>query len=141
MNIQAHLVSRFRAAMAQLGHPDAAVPVSKSTRPEFGEYQFNGAMGLAKAMKSNPRAIAQQILDTVVINDIAARCEIAGPGFINIFLSPEWLAKQANDALQDARLGIEQQAQQTIKKCTLVTCVQPSLVMPLCACLSLWDTP
>ncbi len=114
MNIQALLVSRFSAALAQLDAAGAAVPVSKSTRPEFGEYQFNGAMGLAKIKRCPPREVAQQILDVVELDDIAARCEIAGPGFINIHLAPAWLAQQAQITLADERLAIPKQPQQHI---------------------------
>jgi arginyl-tRNA synthetase len=114
MNIQAILVSRFKAALASLGAADAPVPVSKSTRPEFGEYQFNGAMGLAKIKRCPPREVAQQILDAVELDDIADKCEIAGPGFINIHLSADWLAQQANSTLHDPRIGITAQPEQTI---------------------------
>jgi arginyl-tRNA synthetase len=114
MNIQAILVSRFKAALALLDASDAPVPVSKSTRPEFGEYQFNGAMGLAKIKRCPPREVAQQILDVVELDDIADKCDIAGPGFINIHLSPDWLAQQANTTLHDARIGIAAQPEQTI---------------------------
>ena len=114
MNIQAILVERFSTALAKLDAADAAVPVSKSTRPEFGEYQFNGAMGLAKRLRCSPRDVAQQILDVVELDDIAEQCEIAGPGFINIHLSSQWLAQQASRVLADERLGIEAQPQQNI---------------------------
>lgn len=114
MNIQAILVSRFAAALASLDAADAPVPVSKSTRPEFGEYQFNGAMGLAKIKRCPPREVAQQILDAVELDDIADKCEIAGPGFINIHLSAQWLSEQANNTLHDSRLGIPTQSEQTI---------------------------
>lgn len=114
MNIQAILVERFTAALAKLDAADAPVPVSKSTRPEFGEYQFNGAMGLAKRLRCSPRDVAQQILDVVELDDIAQQCDIAGPGFINIHLSNAWLAQQANQVLADERLGIDTQPQQHI---------------------------
>lgn len=114
MNIQKILVDRFTDALVALGHPDAPVPVGKSTRPEFGEYQFNGAMALAKKMQQKPRDIAQLILDKVELSDIASSLEIAGPGFINIHLSNDWLAAQATSALADPRLCIAPQPQQTI---------------------------
>ena len=107
-------MTRFSTALAKLDAADAAVPVSKSTRPEFGEYQFNGAMGLAKRLRCSPRDVAQQILDVVDLDGIAEQCEIAGPGFINIHLSSQWLAQQASRVLADERLGIEAQPQQNI---------------------------
>ena len=54
MNIQALLVERFKQALTELSWADAPVPVAKGNRPGFGDYQFNGAMALAKKLKQNP---------------------------------------------------------------------------------------
>ena len=97
-----------------MGISDAPVPVARSGRPEFGEYQFNGAMALAKTLKQKPRDIAQQILEQVKLDDVASKLEIAGPGFINIHLRDDWLAEQCNVALDDARVGIPAQQPQTV---------------------------
>lgn len=97
-----------------MGISDAPVPVARSGRPEFGEYQFNGAMALAKTLKQKPRDIAQQILEQVKLDDVASKLEIAGPGFINIHLRDDWLADQCNAALDDARVGIPAQQAQTV---------------------------
>ena len=114
MNIQHLLIARFQAALASLDAADAPVPVSKSTRPGCGEYQFNGAMGLGKTLKKPPRDIAQMIVDAVELDDVAAQLEIAGPGFINIHLAPSWLAEQSQISLADPRLNIPAQAAQNI---------------------------
>lgn len=97
-----------------MGISDAPVPVARSGRPEFGEYQFNGVMALAKTLKQKPRDIAQQILEQVKLDDVASKLEIAGPGFINIHLRDDWLAEQCNAALDDARVGIPAQQPQTV---------------------------
>ena len=114
MNIHALLVSRFTEALDKLGVEDAPVPVTRSARPEFGEYQFNGAMALAKKMKQKPRDIAEKILDAVTLTDVADKLEIAGPGFINIHLKDAWLANQCELALHDPRLGIAKAPQQNV---------------------------
>ena len=114
MNLHTELSTRFKQALAQLGHPNAKVPLSKSTRPEFGEYQFNGAMGLAKTLNRKPRDIAQDILDAVDLSDLVERTEIAGPGFINIYLSNDFLSHWLNKALLDERLDVTRQDQQTV---------------------------
>ena len=114
MNIHALLITRFSQALADMGVADAPVPVARSGRPEFGEYQFNGAMALAKQLKQKPRDIAQQVLEHVKLDDVATKLEIAGPGFINIHLSDDWLAKSCNEALHDTRLGVREQAPQTV---------------------------
>ena len=66
-------------------HPPLVAPSKKSG---FGDYQANGAMGAAKAMKANPRELAGEIVRHLELDGIAERVEIAGPGFINIHLSP-----------------------------------------------------
>jgi arginyl-tRNA synthetase len=106
MQIQQILVSRFEQALKKLGFEDAPVPVAKANRPGFGEYQFNGAMALAKKAKQNPREIAQKILDTVELDDIASNLEVAGPGFINIHLDASWLSQQVTQALAQDNLGV-----------------------------------
>ncbi|MBT0584841.1 arginine--tRNA ligase [Alteromonas oceanisediminis] len=114
MNLHATLLQRFKSALTTMGQPEANAPLSRSTRAEFGDYQFNGAMGLAKALKQNPRQIAQQIVDTVEVDDIAAKLEIAGPGFINIYLKPAFLNMWVSEALQDERLSVARQPEQTV---------------------------
>ena len=63
-------------------------------------------MGAAKARKMNPRQLAEQVVAALDISDIASKVEIAGPGFINITLSAEFLAAVATEALGDSRLGV-----------------------------------
>ncbi|GGW74165.1 arginine--tRNA ligase [Alteromonas halophila] len=114
MNIHALLVSRFSEALTEMGIEDAPIPVSRSARPEFGEYQFNGAMALAKKLKQKPRDIADNIVNTVKLSDIADKLEVAGPGFINVHLSDAWLANQCELALHDPRLGVAKAPQKTV---------------------------
>jgi arginyl-tRNA synthetase len=114
MNIHALLVSRFSQALDEMGITDAPIPVAKSNRPEFGEYQFNGAMALAKKLKQKPRDIAASIVQQVKLDDVAQKLEIAGPGFINIHLNDAWLANQCELALHDPRLGVAKAPGQTI---------------------------
>lgn len=114
MNIQQLLVERFTQGLSKLGWADAPVPLAKSNKQGFGEYQFNGAMGLAKKLKQNPRDIAQQIIDAVEIDDIAQQVDVAGPGFINIHISKVWLSAQLSAVVNDTRLGINTQSAQNI---------------------------
>ncbi|MFC6439295.1 arginine--tRNA ligase [Bowmanella sp. JS7-9] len=115
MNIQQLLQDKFAAAISAIGAPEGtAVPVQRATRAGFGDYQFNGAMALAKALGNNPRAIAEQIIQAVDLGGIASKLEVAGPGFINVHLDAAWMAAQLAAANTDAKLAIEQPAQQTI---------------------------
>jgi arginyl-tRNA synthetase len=66
-----------------------ASPVIERTRdPAYGDFATNAALQLAKAAKRKPRELAQAIVAAVPMSDIVSRIEIAGPGFINFFLSP-----------------------------------------------------
>ncbi|MDZ7925061.1 MAG: arginine--tRNA ligase [Marinagarivorans sp.] len=102
MSIRQLLSTRFSQAMQAAGIPADCQPLlAPSKNANFGEYQANGAMGAAKIMKSNPRAVAQSIVDKLDLSGIASNIEIAGPGFINIYLDAGWLGQQANN--HDAR--------------------------------------
>ncbi|WP_416307753.1 arginine--tRNA ligase [Neptunicella sp. SCSIO 80796] len=115
MNISQLLQQKFRDALVAIGAPEnSPAPLSRSTRPEFGEYQFNGAMALAKVLRQKPRDIAEKIVEAVELEGIANQLEIAGPGFINIHLAPEWLARQLETAAQSSRLGIDTEQPKTV---------------------------
>jgi len=83
------------------------VPASK---PEFGDFQINCALALAKEIKRPPRHIAQQIVDQLQKdNDFLKICNapiIAGPGFINIAINSETLISEIYIRLNDKRLGV-----------------------------------
>ncbi len=95
------IIAAFGEEMA--GTDSMLVPASN---PKFGDYQCNVAMSLTKALKNNPRAIATQIIEKLEINEICEPPEIAGPGFINLRLKPEYLETELNKILTDERLGI-----------------------------------
>lgn len=112
MNIRNLLNSRVRAAMTAANIPEHCQPmVALGKNPQHGDYQANCAMAAAKLMKTNPRELAGQILGNLDLSDIADHCDIAGPGFINIKLSQQWLSTQVTLLRQDAHQGIEQAQQ------------------------------
>jgi arginyl-tRNA synthetase len=115
MNLHSTLLAKFKAALVKIGAPqDSPAPLSRSTRPGFGDYQFNGAMALAKTLKQKPRDIAQLIVDAVELDELVEKIEIAGPGFINIHLHPQWLAKKLLVAVADKRLNIQCEPPKTV---------------------------
>lgn len=116
MNIRQLLEMRIQQAMEAAGAAkDSPAVIKPSGRPEFGDYQANGVMGAAKKLKINPRELATKVVDALDIADLADKVEIAGPGFINIHLSNNWLSQQADSTLQSERLNIElKQDPQTI---------------------------
>ncbi|MFH0256377.1 arginine--tRNA ligase [Vibrio rumoiensis] len=115
MNIAALINDKVSKALEAAGAPAGSpAAVRQSAKAQFGDYQANGVMGVAKKLGMNPREFAQKVIDVLDLDGIASKAEIAGPGFINIFLDPAFLAKQASAALADERLGIATQEQQTI---------------------------
>ena len=92
INIRALLAERLETAFASLGLTGDAL-LQTASRPEFGDYQSNGVMAAAKRGGLNPRDVAQQVIDAVDLEGIAQDLSIAGPGFINITLAPEFLAQ------------------------------------------------
>jgi arginyl-tRNA synthetase len=120
-SIRSELDACFRTAIAAaLGEPGrSADPLIKRAQdPQFGDYQSNAAMGLAKQAKAKPRDVAQRIVDAVTQQPaFRAMCEppeIAGPGFINLRIKPAWLAARLaaipgapSDDPDTDRLGID----------------------------------
>lgn len=107
MSIKALLTERLTAAMRQAGIPEQCPPaVSASKQAKFGDYQANGVMGAAKKLKTNPRELAQTVVDALDLSGIASNIELAGPGFINIFLADSFISAQANAQVADAKLGL-----------------------------------
>ncbi|PNW33643.1 UNVERIFIED_CONTAM: arginine--tRNA ligase [Euhalothece sp. KZN 001] len=81
--------------------------IALAGKPEFGDYQSNVALSLAKTLKQKPRDTAQQILDHLEIAQLCEPPEIAGPGFINLKLKPSYLENQLQTIAQDDQLGVE----------------------------------
>jgi arginyl-tRNA synthetase len=107
MSIKKLLNIRIKAAMTEAGVAEVFSPIiSESSRPEFGDFQANGVMAAAKEMGSNPRQLALNILDKINLEGIANKIEIAGPGFINIFLSNEFLNKTIQKLVSEKSLGV-----------------------------------
>ncbi len=77
-----------------------------ASNPQFGDYQANVAMGLAKQLGKSPRVIAQAIVDRLDVSAICETPSIAGPGFINFQLTSIYLAEQIQQLHADPRLGI-----------------------------------
>jgi arginyl-tRNA synthetase len=80
--------------------------VVPTANPQFGDYQFNGALALAKLLKTNPRALATQLIEKLNVSEISELPEIAGPGFINFRLRREFLGSKIGEIARDERLGV-----------------------------------
>ena len=107
MNIQQLLTQRVSQAMILAGADNNCdALIKQSAKVQFGDYQANGIMATAKKLGMPPRALAEKVLQHLDIDDIADKVEIAGPGFINIFLKNSWIAEQNEIALNSDKLNI-----------------------------------
>ncbi|MGV6989344.1 arginine--tRNA ligase [Testudinibacter sp. P80/BLE/0925] len=105
MNIQHILSQKIKQAMIAAGaEQDCEALVRQSGKPQFGDYQANGIMAAAKKRGIVPREMAQQVLNHLDLTDFVEKVEIAGPGFINLFLHPQWLAAQSQALLKQTQL-------------------------------------
>ncbi|KRG57605.1 arginine--tRNA ligase [Stenotrophomonas koreensis] len=84
---------------ADLLSPEFVVERPKTR--EHGDFATNAAMLLAKAARSNPRALAQQLVDALPANEMVAKVDIAGPGFINFHLAPSAYQRETALVLKD----------------------------------------
>ena len=116
LRIAESLETQLRAAM-QRAFPDAAASgqgfdpqLAPASKPEFGDFQANGALPLAKPLGQPPRKIAEAVVEQLKADptfcELCLEPQIAGPGFINLTLKPERLAAEVQQRLGDARLGV-----------------------------------
>lgn len=85
------------------GLSDCDPNVITASKPEFGDYQSNGVMSIAKQVGSNPRQLASEVVArmTAAANPLIEKLEVAGPGFINIHLSDAALMQRAAEIRND----------------------------------------
>ena len=106
MNLHQTVEREAAAAFAAAGIADSPVVLQPTKNAEHGDFQINGVMGAAKKAKQNPRELAQKVAEALAENAVIESAEVAGPGFINLRLRPEFLAQNIHAALNDARFGI-----------------------------------
>ncbi|KAF7282436.1 hypothetical protein GWI33_002666 [Rhynchophorus ferrugineus] len=96
MNVLINLfTSAIKSACPEINDPPVVVALS-GNNPKFGDYQCNSAMALANLYKQQgqkvvPRDIGQKIMDNCQPHPLIAKLEVAGPGFINIFLNKSFI--------------------------------------------------
>lgn len=94
------------AVFVEWGLPAELGAVRVSDRPDLAQFQCNGAMAAAKQAKKNPRAVAEEVVARLQTNPAFAKVEIAGPGFINLNLTAEYLAGYLGGIASDPRCGV-----------------------------------
>ena len=90
------------AAFAAEGVDAALARVTTSDRPDLADFQSNGALAAAKALKANPRELATRVAERLTNDPRLASIEVAGPGFINLKLADSALSSRAAEVAADS---------------------------------------
>src|SRR6266702_4225391 len=72
----------------------------------FADFQSNAALPLAKRLRQPPREVAGALAESLDLPGVCEKVEISGPGFLNLTLSPGWIAAEVTALLADPRLGV-----------------------------------
>jgi arginyl-tRNA synthetase len=99
------LTQRLKLALEKT-FSETTAEVVPASDPHFGDYQTNVAMVLARKNRASPRAVAQQILNQLDVQDISEPPQVQGAGFINFRLTADFLARGVLAVSQDARSGV-----------------------------------
>jgi len=108
MNTLDAIKSRFQIVLCELtDEPGSLLSMIRPTQDDsFGDYQANCAMPLGKKLGKPPREIATELADKVDLAGLCGDIEVAGPGFINLTLAPDYIKSELSAAFVDDRLGI-----------------------------------
>lgn len=105
------LVVQAADAAGHSGVLDDVEPAVPTNNPKFGDYQSNHAFRLGKALKTNPRAVAEAVQAALPDHPAVAGTTVAGPGFINFTVAEDWLCAHLAVQTDDAHGGIVQSGQ------------------------------
>lgn len=105
LTIDSAINDKLKNIFAQLGLDSKFATVKVSDRPDLSDFQCNGALALAKSEHKNPREIAQRIGAELEKDPDFAKISIDGPGFINISLTNDFVARMINKVNADPRFG------------------------------------
>ena len=105
MTLLDELSGRVGAAFAAAGIGADYGRVKPADRPDLAQFQCNGALAAAKAAKQNPRALAERVCDALRQDPIFSGVAVAGPGFINLILTDDYLAAACQALADSDRLG------------------------------------
>lgn len=105
-SIKETLVHLFKTVIQETYHVEVDPVIQTAGRPEFGDFQANFALALAKRLQLKPIEIAKHITDKLIDNPIFHTLECSGPGFINITINDAFLARHLHGIAQDKRLGV-----------------------------------
>ena len=104
-DLRTDLGEAVAAAFAAEGVDASVARVTASDRPDLADFQSNGALAAAKALKANPRELAGRVAERLSSDPRLSAVEVAGPGFINLKVSDDALAHRAQNVADDAALA------------------------------------
>lgn len=100
------LEPRFEAALRAAFGDELAKTDPALRRSDRADFQADVAMALAKKVGKPPRDVAKAILDHLDVKDVCEKVEVAGPGFINLTLTAEWLSNATTQVARDRAAGV-----------------------------------
>ncbi len=129
MTVTALLSATLQARFASiLDDTPQDITVVETQNPKFGDYQCNAAMGLAKRLGKIPRELAKAVVEAGPMPTGIAGMEVAGPGFINIFLDDNWILQKTSHIGNDPTSGIPQQGE---GKTVIIDYSSPNVAKPM----------
>lgn len=105
LSIENIINKKIEAIFDKLGLDKKFAAVKNSDRPDLSDFQCNGALALAKSERKNPREIAQKIAAELESDNDIEKISVDGPGFINLTLKNEFIARNMDEVSADERFG------------------------------------
>lgn len=105
LSVENIINKKFEAIFDKLGLDKKFAAVKNSDRPDLSDFQCNGALALAKSERKNPREIAQMIAAELEQDNDIEKISVDGPGFINLTLKNEFIARNMDEVSADERFG------------------------------------
>jgi arginyl-tRNA synthetase len=99
------ITEELQEAFTKAGVDTSYAKVNISNRPDLCEYQCNGAMAAAKALKKAPFMIADDVVANLTDNKMFSKVESVKPGFINMTVSPEFITDYINEMAKTDKFG------------------------------------
>jgi len=100
------LEQRVRQALADVLPPEFADVDPQIRTSDHADYQANGILALSKPLRTNPRELAARVASALTGDEVIVRCEVSGPGFLNLTLADSAILRQLALRVADARLGV-----------------------------------
>ena len=108
------LETKIKNSLEQLGYQTDEVIINPSNRPELGDYQYNGIMPLAKKNNLNPIELANKLLIKIKEYPEIKNASVAGPGFINLTFSDDFLINFINESNNNITINYKEDVNKTI---------------------------